>query len=121
MVDASREREKEILTLEQDGRAQEPAWKALEPAWKALEPTGKALEPVGKAPEPAGRPGGSWEGQLRGPGGGSGAEEKHSKRERTERSWYVVVPCVIIPYGAIAQKPQITLFLCVFLCDEGTD
>ena len=73
---------------------------------RGLEPTGRALEPAGRALEPAGRvlsklrwpqsqlggpwsllrgPEVSWEGQLRGRGGGT------EKKERTERYWYVVV------------------------------
>ena len=82
------------------GRALEPAGRAPEPTERASVPAGRALEPAGKTLEPAGRPGASWEGQLRGPG--LGTEEKDT--ERTECSWYVVVPLVIAPYWAAAQK-----------------
>ena len=84
------------------GRALEPARRALKPAGRVTKQARRALEPAGKALEPAGRPGASWEGQLRGPG--VGTEEKD--RERTECSWYVVVPLVIVPYGATAQKQR---------------
>ena len=56
--------------LEPAGRALEPAGRASEPAGWTLEPAGWALEPAERALEPAGRPGASWEGQLRGRGGG---------------------------------------------------
>ena len=92
-------------TPEPSERASVPAGRALEPARKALELAGRvtkqarrALEPAVKALELAGRPGASWEGQLRSPG--VGTEEKD--RERTECSWYVVVPLVIVPYRAAA-------------------
>ena len=60
------------------GRSLEPAGRALEPAKRASEPAGRSLEPAGRALEPAGRPGASWEGQLRGPGG---RRRKNSDRE----------------------------------------
>ena len=58
----------------------------MEPAVRAMEPAVRAMEPARRALEPAGRPGASWEGQLRGPRGDG------EKRERSEHSWYVVVP-----------------------------
>ena len=52
--------------------------------------------------KPAGRPGATWEGQLGAPGRGGGGERQ---TDRTEHSWYVVVPKVIVFYEAAAQKP----------------
>ena len=68
-------------------RAPEPAGSALEPGERALEPAEGALRSqLGGPLKPAGRPGAarraSWE--L----GGDGDRET----ERTERSWYMVVP-----------------------------
>ena len=56
----------------------EPAGRALEPAGRASEPAGRTLEPAGRALEPAGRPGASWEGQLRGRGGGTETQRKRA-------------------------------------------
>ena len=65
-----------------------PAGKALEPAGGALEPAEGVSEPAGRALETAGRLGASWEGQLRGRGGG----RKRQKDRKTEPYQYVVVP-----------------------------
>ena len=43
---------------------------------RAMEPAVRAMEPAGRALEPAGRPGASWKGQLRSPGGGRRKKEK---------------------------------------------
>ena len=61
----------------------------MKPAERASQPAGRALEPAGWVLEPTGRPEASWEGQLRGPEGGGGRKKE---KERTEHSWYVVVP-----------------------------
>ena len=90
--------------MEPAGGASEPAGGASEPAGRASEPAGRASEPAGRASEPAWsspalrapEPGGR-------PQGGDGERERERKKN-TERSWYVVVPYVIVPYGAAAQK-----------------
>ena len=81
------------------GKASEPPGKALEPAGRASEPAGRAPEPAGRAPELAGRalelvgkPGDNWEAR-------EGDGEK-----KTEHSYYMLVPEVIVPYGTAAQK-----------------
>ena len=66
---------------EQARRALEPAGRALEPAKRASEPARRALEPAGRALEPAGRPGASWEGQLRGRGGGRRQTDRQKERK----------------------------------------
>ena len=71
----------------------------MEPVGKALESAGRALVPAGRALEPAGKLGASWEGpnaswEARGQLGGPAErpEGDGEKRERSEHSWYVVVP-----------------------------
>ena len=66
------------------GRGMEQAGRALEPAGRTLEPAERASEPAGRVLEPAGRPGASWEGQLRGRGGGR--RQKERKKERKNRA-----------------------------------
>ncbi len=86
--------------LEPAGRVSETARTATELAERALEPNEKALEITGRALEPAGRPGATLEGQPGGLRGNAG------KKKRMEHSWYAVVPQVIVPYGATAQKQE---------------
>ena len=74
------------------GRAPEPAGRAPELAGRALELAGTAPEPTGRALEPAGKPGDNWEAR-------EGDGEK-----KTEHSYYMLVPEVIVPYGTAAQK-----------------
>ena len=59
-------------------------------------------EPAGRTLNAAERPfEASWEVHLGARRGGT------EKKERTERYQYVVVPYVIVPYGAAAQKDDI--------------
>ena len=64
---------------------------------RAMEPAVRAMEPAGRALEPAGRPGASWKGQLRSPGG---TAEKREKELSIPGTWWT-----IILYRATAQKP----------------
>ena len=73
-----------------------------------MEPAVRAMEPAGRALEPAGRPGASWKGQLRSPGGDGG-----KKRKRTERSWYMVDHH---PLQGHCSKTINYPVLCVFFC-----
>ena len=77
--------------LEPAGRALEPAGRASEPAGRTPDPAGRSLEPAGRALEPAGRPGASWEGQLRGRGGG------RRQRERKDGPGPVMVSDTLCP------------------------
>ena len=97
---AGRVSETAVRAAETSGKVSETARTATELAERALEPNEKALEITGRALEPAGRPGATLEGQLGGLRGNAG------KKKRMEHSWYAVVPQVIVPYGATAQKQE---------------
>ena len=64
-----------------------------------MKPAGEALKTAERAPEPAGRPfKASREarshlgGPVERPVGGAEETDRQRERDRTERSWYVVVP-----------------------------
>ena len=63
-----------------------------------------ALEPAKRALELAGKPRATWKDQLGAQG--EGVTEREGQTDRTKRFQYVVVPYVIVPYGAAAQKQQ---------------
>ena len=93
--------------LEPAGRVSEPARRALEPAKRASEPTGRALEQAGRVLEPTGRPRASWEGQLRGRGGGT--EKKGRERGVTGMWWYhrSSSPTGPLPKGKFLRSPKL--------------
>ena len=70
-------------------------WKGLRSSWVSLGASWKGLRAGWEAP-------------------GGGRREKR-KRKIAERSWYMVVPLVIVPYGAAAQKRIFISYLIIFI------
>ena len=89
------------LNSEPVGRASEQARllelaeRSSKLAGKATEPAGRALMSAGRGPKPGRRP--------------QGGGRKQRKREKRRKSPYVVLPQVIVPYGAAAQKAALAV------------